>query len=266
MVAILLLLVILLVVRNYVSHNKKSKATKTEDSLNLAESSSIQGVIQESASNIAKVVKRGNKIYTNAMKGLAKQDLTLLSKSKKQVVKLSDEVDELRDNIFYFIKNLDESSIGASGFYIHILGYLQDMTQSLELITKVSYKHVNNNHKKLKFNQVKELREIDDAIDILFTDTKNAFDSRSFEQIENILSEKKRVYDLVKDKIQEQVKRTRTEESSPKNTTLYFSLLLETKDLLNTTMNLLQEYHDSHDSTIEPAIIERAEESEESEE
>ena len=263
MVAVLLLLVILLVVRNYISHNKKSQITKAEDSLSLAESSSIQGVIQESTSNIAKVVKRGSKIYTNAMKGLAKQDLTALSKSKKQVVKLTDEVDELRDNIFYFIKNLDESSIGASGFYIHILGYLQDMTQSLDLITKVSYKHVNNNHKKLKFNQVKELREIDDAIEILFNDTKIAFESRSFEQIENILNEKKKVYDLVKEKIQEQVKRTRTEESSPKNTTLYFSLLLETKDLLNTTMNLLQEYHDAHDSSVEPAVIEKEEESEE---
>ena len=77
---------------------------------------------------------------------------------KKQVTKLSSEVDDLRDNIFYFIKNLDESSVGASNFYINILGYLQDMTQSLEYISKVSHKHINNNHKKLKFNQIKELK------------------------------------------------------------------------------------------------------------
>ncbi len=263
MVAILLLLVILLIVRNYVAHNKKSKTAKEEDSLRLAESSSIQGVIQESARNIAKVVKRTNRIYSNAIVGLAKQNIDLLKKSKKQVVKLTAEVDELRDNIFYFIKNLDESSIGASGFYIHILGYLQDMTQSLELISKVSHKHVNNNHKKLKFNQVKELKEIDDKLELLFSDTEKAFKKESFEEIEFILNEKKEVYDLVKDKIQEQVKRTRTEESSPKNTTLYFSLLLETKDLLNATMNLLQEYHDSHDSSVEPAFIEKEEESEE---
>ena len=51
------------------------------------------------------------------------------------------------------------------------------------------------------------------------------------------------------------MERTRTEESSPKNTTLYFSLLLETKDLLNATMNLLEEYHKSHDSSVAPATI-----------
>ncbi|WP_040252317.1 inorganic phosphate transporter [Psychroserpens mesophilus] len=254
-IPILLLLTVLLLYRNYVSHKRKSSKVIDEDSLKKAESSSLQGVIQESAKNIANVVKRTNRIYSNSVVGLAKQDLTILKKSKKQVVKLTAEVDDLRDNIFYFIKNLDESSLEASNFYINVLGHLQDMSQSLEYISKVSYKHINNNHKKLKFSQIKELKELDDKLEILFSDTEKAFKSESFEQIGNILSEKKEVYDLVKEKIHKQVQRTRTEESSPKNTTLYFGLLLETKDLLNATMNLLDEYHNSFDSSVEPAKI-----------
>jgi phosphate/sulfate permease len=255
MVPVLLLVAILLLARNYIAHRKQSTETKAEDSLTKAESSSIQGVIHESANNISSVIKRGNKIYTNAINGLAKQDLALLKKNKKQIVKLSSEVDELRDNIFYFIKNLDESSLGASNFYIHILGYLQDMTQSLEYITKVSYKHVQNNHKKLKFNQIKELKEVDERFETFFNNTQKAFDSRSFEEIGIILGRKQEILGLVTSKIQKQVERTRTEESSPKNTTLYFSLLLETKDLLNATMNLLEEYHNAHDSSVKPATL-----------
>ena len=53
-----------------------------------------------------------------------------------------------------------------------------------------------------------------------------------------------------------QVARTRTEESSPKNTTLYFSLLLETRDLITATMNLLEQYYQRYDSSIEPATVE----------
>ncbi len=138
------------------------------------------------------------------------------------------------------------------------------MTQSLEYISKVSHRHINNNHKKLKFSQIKELKEIDDTLEILLNDTKNAFDSRSFEQIESIIARKKEILDLVTDKIVKQVSRTRTEESSPKNTTLYFGLLLETKDLLNATMNLLEEYHNSFDSSVEPATITVADEIEKS--
>ncbi|OUR94739.1 phosphate:sodium symporter [Flavobacteriales bacterium 34_180_T64] len=255
MFPILLVVAFALLIRNYIAHRKKTKEVKAEDSLIRAESSSVQGVIHESAGNIANVVKRTNRIYTNAIKGLAKQDLALLKKNKKQVVKLSDEIDDLRDNIFYFIKNLDESSISASDFYINILGYLQDMSQSLEYISKVSHKHINNNHKKLKFSQIKELKVVDDKLEKLFDDTKVAFESRSFEQIGAILNERTEVYNLVKEKIRKQVERTRTEESSPKNTTLYFSILLETKDLISATMNLLEEYHDSHDRSIKPATI-----------
>jgi Na+/phosphate symporter len=255
MFPILLIVAITLLIRSTMAHNKKSKMVKAEDSLTKAESSSIQGVIHESANNMASVVKRTNRIYSNAIVGLAKQDLDLLKKSKKQVVKLSDEVDDLRDNVFYFIKNLDESSLGASDFYINILGYLQDMTQSLDYIAKVSHKHINNNHKKLKFSQIRELKEIDDKLEVLFEDTRTAFKSESFEQIGAILDERTEVYKLVKEKIKKQVKRTRTEESSPKNTTLYFSVLLETKDLIKSTMSLLEEYHNSFDSSVEPATI-----------
>ncbi|MEZ4801269.1 MAG: inorganic phosphate transporter [Gelidibacter sp.] len=255
MFPILLFVAFGLLIRSSVVYNKKAKETKAEDRLNYTESSSLQGVIHESAQNIANVVKRGNKIYTNAINGLAKQDLTLLKKNKKQVVKLSSEIDELRDNIFYFIKNLDESSVGASNFYINILGYLQDMTQSLEYISKVSHKHVNNNHKKLKFSQIKELKEVDERFERFFNNTRNAFDSRSFEEIGIILGRKQEIVTLVTDKIQKQVERTRTEESSPKNTTLYFSILLETKDLLSATMNLLEEYHNAHDSSVKPTTL-----------
>ena len=255
MFPILLLTAIVLLIRSSIVHSKKTKEIASDDRLKKTESSSVQGVITESAENISNVLKRGKKIYAAAFNGLAQQDLDALKKNKKQIIKLSDEVDDLRDNIFYFIKNLDESSIGASNFYILILGYLQDMTQSLTYITKVSHKHVNNNHKKLKFNQIKELSQINDSIQQLFSDAMQAFKSGSFEKIESIVNRKNEISTILKSNIETQVKRTRTEESSPKNTSLYFSLLLETKDLLNATTGLLEEYHAEYDSSVKPATL-----------
>ena len=201
------------------------------------------------------MVLRANNIYSNAIDGLAKQDLNALKKNKKQVSKLSDEVDNLRDNLFFFIKNLDESSVSASNFYINILGYLQDMAQSLEYISKVSLKHVNNNHKKLKFSQIKELKQVATSIENLFIEINKAFASESFDEISKVLNNHEPVKLLVNQKIQSQVARTRSDESSPKNTTLYFSILLETKDLLKTSTNLLNEYYNSYDSRVKPATI-----------
>ena len=250
-IAVLLFIVLLNFSSNYISRVKKSKEMSAEDRLKKAESSSVQGVITESASNIANVVKRGNRIYTNAMHGLAEHDLGLLKKNKKQIVKLSAEVDELSDNVFYFIKNLDESSLSASNFYLNILGYLKDMTQSLEYISKVSHKHVNNNHKKLTPTQTKELKDLDDRFETFFINIINAFRTESFEEIGIILNRKTELINSVSDKINKQIERTRADESSPKNTTLYFSLLIETKDLLNATMSILDEYYSSYDKSAE---------------
>lgn len=256
-IAILLFTAILLLVRNYSAYNKKVREQKAEDSLNRAESSSIQGVIEESASNIANVIKRTNKIYTNSINGLAKQDLELLKKNKKQGAKLSSEIEDLRNNLFFFIKNLDEANIGASNFYINILGHLTDIAQSLEYIGKVSHTHVHNNHKKLKYNQIKELKELDLRLEKLFTDTQQIFENRTFEDVGSALEDKNALFELMSDKIQRQVARTRTEESSPKNTTLYFSILTESKDLAEVIFELLELYYIEHDSTVEPARIEK---------
>ena len=246
MIPILLLITVLLLVRNYLSHKKKSNTTVDPKTLKKSESSTVQGIISESADNISSVVSRTNKIYTDVLKGLAKEDVKALKKSKKGVEKLDQEVEDLRDNIFYLIKNLDETSVRGSSFYITILAYLTDMTQSLDFISKKSYKHINNNHKKLKFNQIKDLQEIDDSLNGLLVEIEEVFNSRKFERISYVLSRKQEVISLISDKITSQIDRTRTEEESPKNTSLYFNILLETKDLVTSIMNLMDEYYTSY--------------------
>jgi|TARA_R100000750_G_scaffold56319_1_gene42782 phosphate/sulfate permease len=246
MIAVLLLLAILLLVRNYLSHKNKVKLKLDKSGLKKTESKTVQGIIQESAENISNVVSRSNKIYTDMLRGLAKQDTKKLKKSKKGVNKLNDEVEELRDNIFYFIKNLDETSVRGSNFYIVILGYLTDVVQSLEFISKASYKHVNNNHKALRFNQIKDLQEIDNHLEELLNEIEDIFHKKEFQRIGNVLEKKDEIFASLSNKIEKQIARTRTEESSPKNTTLYFSLLLETKDLVTALMNLMEEYYTSY--------------------
>ena len=253
---ILLILATVLLARNYLNHKKKAKQIKESFGLRRAESQSIQGVIVESAENISNVVSRGNKIYNQAIDGLARHNLELLKKNKKQVNKLSSEIDGLRDHIFYFIKNLDDSSVGATNFYLDMLDSLQDIAQSLEYIAKIGHKHVNNNHKRLTYGQIKELKEIDLAVESLLSKSKLAFENQSFDEIEDVLNSKDELLQMVSAKIAEQISRTRTEESSHKNTTLYFNLLTETKDLISSIINLLEMYYKEYDINVQPAAIE----------
>jgi phosphate/sulfate permease len=245
MIPVLLLLTVILLARNFLKH--KSKETQiSRKELKMSESRTVQGIISESADNIVNVVSRAKKIYAGILKGLSAQDITLLKKRKKGVAKLESEIEDLRDNIFFLIKNLDETSVRGSSFYISILAYLTDIAQSVEFISKKSYKHVNNQHEKLKFNQFKDLMEIDDRLNLMYSEITEIFNAKKFERISIVLAQKQEIISFISGKIEAQIDRTRLEESSPKNTTLYFNILLETKDLVNSTMNLMDEYYSGY--------------------
>ena len=245
-IAILIFAALLILVRNYVSHRKEMEEEKNSDALTRAESKSIQGVIDESSGNMSKASKKIKKIYSQSIHGLAKGDLGGLKKNKKAVSKYSEEIEDLRNDLFYFIKNLDESTIkGASNFYINVLAYLQDIAESLQYISKITYKHINNNHTNLTFNQIRELQEIDSELNNLYDEIQFIFSKNNFKELNKVIDKKQELYSSLKQKIDIQISRTKKDESSPKNTTLYFSILIESKDLVEKTMNLLEMYSES---------------------
>ena len=251
MIPVLLAAVAVLIGRNTLIHRKKSKEVKKQEYIEREDLITINGVIEESSDHISEVASRVNKLYTNVVDDLANHDLNKLRKTDKHVGKLNDEIDGLKDGVFYFIKSLDETSVQASRFYIMVLGYLQDVAQSISYISRASYKHVNNNHKNLKKAQLNDLKEIDNVLTTLLQKVSDVFQNRTFDKLDAVLVEKQALLNDVSSSIEKQVERIRTDETSPKNTTLYFSVLLETKDLISALMSLLQTYEEFYLSTKE---------------
>ena len=98
-------------------------------------------------------------------------------------------------------------------------------------------------------------KEISIQLETLFERTKFAFSKNNFQEISSILDSKQVLLESVSEKIDNQISRTKSEESSPKNTTLYFSLLTETKDLIKANMAMLELYNEQYDSNIEPPTM-----------
>ena len=88
--------------------------------------------------------------------------------------------------------------------------------------------------------------EIDDRLNLMYSEIIEIFNAKKFERISIVLAQKQEITGLISEKIEAQIDRTRLEESSPKNTTLYFNILIETKDLVNSTMNLMDEYYSGY--------------------
>ncbi|SHH08723.1 Phosphate transporter family protein [Flavobacterium micromati] len=236
----LLLLLGIMLYRSSRKHKEKVKEEDEVKSLRKEDIATVNEMITESSSQIAKVFRKTSALYSNLIDNLSLLDLAKLKQNKKDQKKLEKEIDELKSNVFYFIKNLDDNSVEASKFYILILGYLQDMVQSIDFITANSYSHVNNNHKKLKFNQIKGLKTIDQQLQNMLQSLEESFKNEDFHKIDLILNEKQVLLDTVSELISKQIKTIRTTETSPKNSKLYFGLLLEVNDLVKSIVNLLE--------------------------
>ncbi|MBB1148769.1 MULTISPECIES: inorganic phosphate transporter [unclassified Myroides] len=237
----MLILVGILLYRSNKTHQRleQEKKLKTEK-LNKFDIVTIHEVASESSAQIAKVIVRTNELYTRVIDGVALQDHADLKACRKKLRQLEKEVDSLRGNVYFFIKNLDETTVGASKFYVLTLGFLQDIIKSALFITQNSYTHVDNNHKKLKFNQVRDLKLIDNKLQIFLDEVGAIFMEARYDRIGEVLAQKEEITQTIDKLIQKQIVRIRTTETSPKNSKLYFSILFETDDLVKATIGLLE--------------------------
>ncbi|MGA1776956.1 MAG: inorganic phosphate transporter, partial [Flavobacteriaceae bacterium] len=243
-VAVIMFIILLIIGKNYINYRKERKAVLEEDRALIVESNSYQGVIDETGSTIELVLKKSLNIYQLLISGLSTNEFKPLSKGKLKAKKLQGEIEELKGGLFYFIRNLEESSVYASTFYIDLLSYLNYLSEDLIYLAKISHDHVNNNHRKLTFTQIKELLLIQESIIKIFKEGKEAFSLKQDQaEFEDVLLEKNKFFELIESKINIQIERTRGEESSPKNTTLYFNFLIRTKDLITHKFELVEKYY-----------------------
>ena len=249
---VLVILVGYVLTKNYFLHKERRIKEIEEEELEMIESKSIKGVIFESSKNITKFSKRVNKLFQKTFEGLASKDISTLKENQTTVSKLDKDVDLIANNVFYFIKNLDEASKeSASDFHMKILGGLENITLSMQTITKSIYKHFNNNHRGLTYNQLRELKELEDDMNNFFKKIVQTFEKQKYEEIKSIFSIKESLIKSLNKKIKSQVSRTKDKDSGPRNTRLYFEFLNKTQNIVSEYLKILELYSEKYVKKIE---------------
>lgn len=82
-----------------------------------------------------------------------------------------------------------------------------------------------------------EIREVTTKV---LNRVKGLFDGEKDFEIDELIKEKQNILQLIDAKIESQISRTRAEESSPKNTSLYFGLLFENRDLIIEVLEMVK--------------------------
>jgi len=245
---IALIVLALLLYRNAKSHDKKIKAKALQE-LNLEKSDIIglQQVIETSAHQISETFSKTNLFLKEAIDALIKEDLDVLIHNKKLVKKLQNDLNSTNNSMYDFIRNLDDNSVKGSRYYIIALGYLQDLVENVAVINSNALSHVDNNHKTLRISQAKDLKYVMERISSWFARINMTYKRLDFAKIDEIIKDREDIQEYINKLLDKQIDRIRTSENSPKNSRLYFSILLETNELISSTFKLLR-LHKEFDS------------------
>ena len=252
---ILVVVVVFVLTKNYFAHKNRRKIEIEEEKLDIVESKSIKGVIFESSKNISNFSRRANKLILKILEGIGSKDLNVLKENKDLVKKLKNDLERVGDDVFYFVKNLDETSTEiTSKFHMNVLEELENITDSISSLSSLTHKHINNNHRGLTFNQIRELKELEDELDEFFTRIVKTFKAKNYTEISEIFEVKEKLVSSLELKIKSQISRTRKDESSPRNTRLYFEILNKIKTIITHYVQILELYSNKYDDKIDPIL------------
>lgn len=236
-----LIVLALLLFQNARSHNRKA-AEQAEKKLKLEKEDirSVQQVTEASANQISEVISKADSFYNEVIESLILTDLTSLSTNKKLIKKLNKDLNSTNDNMYNFIRNLDDNSAKSSRYYIISLGYLQDIIESLYTITNNAHNHIDNNHKPLRSSRVDDLRFVTKQLSQWYAEIVKMYNSLEFANIDSVMKQRDELQSNINKLMDMQIDDIRTTDASPRNTRLYFSILLETDKMISSAFKLLR--------------------------
>lgn len=241
----ILVLVVLIIGRNFLS--KTDLDSKISSTFNLNDKNkSLENTIVESGENIMGIFEYTLEIYEQLIEGLAADKYRKLNEVRQKSKVLQNDLEELRGSSFYFIKTLESENIKPVHSYINLLGVLHDLTEDIQYLTKISYQHSYNNHRKISELQHEELLAVLSQLKSVYRVSQEAFarkdKMKGSKEFKSLMDQKEPSLNLIQEEIQKQIIRTREVETSVKNTAMYFNLLLRTKDLITHKFEIIEEY------------------------
>lgn len=232
---IMLALLAFILYRSNKQYKQKQKNKKQADVpiFDLDDIASLQKINQKSMQQIAKILEKLHDKYNNTVVGLEQENSKYLIDNKQEIKKLNKSIDALKSNFYMLMKEVDSNVVDSSKSLIKSYGNLQNIVMSMDFINNAAKAHIDNNHKKLKKSQVKELIKIEQSLLMLSTQAKDYFLQPEANQISAINKLSENVIGAIDLVMSREISRINKGKSSQKTHTLFMSILLETNFMVD---------------------------------
>ena len=240
-IGLLVLLVIFSLYKTYSHHKEEFKEAERMKSLE-KEISSINGMllVEETSKHVANLLNNIANTYKDTVYGLLDEDLVKLKKVKKDLKAFKKENKYFKRQLFSSIKRVEEDHAEISRLYLLVYDLQQDIVQSTRLIVQECDEYVANSLPPFNEYQRESLLNFMQQLENYIFEITTKLRTKEFEDISHLLQRKTTLFAELENLINKQITGIKSELFGLRNSMLFFSLQLETKDLIAVTANFAE--------------------------
>ena len=123
---------------------------------------------------------------------------------------------------------------------MQVVDYITEVTKALLHCTRPAYEHIDNNHKGFTEEQIVDLKLLNDEVENIFNVVNEMLTNKDFSRLDDVLVMRDALFEIMAERIKNQIRRIKAGEASTRASALYFNILNETKTMILQSRNLLK--------------------------
>lgn len=198
--------------------------------------------IEQLAKQNAQVISHISASYQTAMSGLIEDDPQKIKSAKNNLKNIRKEVKDSKNRIFRNIQRLEENQNETSRLYLLTSHMETEMTDSIWTLVKTCESYVDNHLPPLTSSQAVALRKGATHFLGFLHNVVTALENRQFEYLDALLLERKKVFEEWENILQAQIRGIKENRYGMRNSSVFFSFQMETKNLASVVFRMVKQY------------------------
>ena len=238
---------VVFIYRTFTLHRRreKKKEARQQAQKEMASISSSH-LIQQTSGQVADLLSTVHTAYREALDGLRREDLPLLRNVQETIEKAREQNEAFKYTFYSDLRRIEEQNGRGSRTYLLAYDLEQDILQSIDFISEACRSHVENSLKPLSTDQEQQLAAVQEQLKPYLEQIADMLRRRDFSGYQTALEQKQKLHVSLEKLLAEQVDGIKKQAYGARNSLLYFSLLLETKDLIAVAARFAKLYYRLH--------------------
>jgi hypothetical protein len=218
-----------MVLRTHLLFTSRSKKTLAEQEDLIDEKDQFEVIITKSSKQIIKAIVSSNYIYSLGIEGFLNEYRNKMKLAEKASNDFSKRSKRNKEKVYSTVQALSVGKVDTGHFHVQMMNYKREMAHAMHFIIAPKISYSDNNHKPFHPDQNTAMVNQIIQIDNFFNFALHTVKENKFENIETLISDREKIFDVQEKPEKYQIKRIKNKEVDTRNSLMFFKLNSETK-------------------------------------